>query len=89
MAEKPERHFESIESALEFLALLDDAISDAKSEVRKLSGHSPHDRRLDALRLAQFKLDQLSSHVAKSHRLMNDLRILRRLLFGERRSSSK
>jgi len=41
-------------------------------------------RRLDALQLAAYKLDRLASHVNTSHRLLNDLRTLRRLLLGER-----
>jgi hypothetical protein len=89
MPQQPERHFDSIESALEFLSLLEETIADAEKEVRQLTENSPRDRRQDAFRLALFKLNQLSSHVARSHRLVNDLRILRRLLFHERVSPAE
>jgi hypothetical protein len=42
------------------------------------------DRRVEALRVVQFKLDKLEQHLKTSSRLLNDLRTLRRLLFDER-----
>ena len=41
-------------------------------------------RRLEALQLVAYKLDQLARHTDGSRRILNDLRILRRLLLGER-----
>jgi hypothetical protein len=41
-------------------------------------------RRVEALNLALYKLSQLSIHMHKSRRVLNDLRTIRRLLFGER-----
>jgi hypothetical protein len=42
------------------------------------------ERRLEALQLVTYKLEQLSRHIDTSQRLLNDLRTLRRLLLGER-----
>jgi hypothetical protein len=41
-------------------------------------------RRLEALQLIAYKLDRLAWHVDGSRRLLNDLRMLKRLLLGER-----
>jgi DNA replication protein DnaC len=45
-----------------------------------------NERRSEALHLVNYKLDQLKSHLTTSARLLNDLRVLRRLLLGERQS---
>jgi hypothetical protein len=79
------RYFESIESTLEFLALLENTVGDAEREVAALleeKGHGATERRTEALRLAHQKFSQLSGHIDKSQRLVNDLGILRRLLFS-------
>jgi hypothetical protein len=79
--------FESIEGALEYLKLLHAAVlearQDVEGDVRIQAGIEPH-RRLEALRLVLYKLEQLEKHVKTSHRLLNDLRTLRRLLLEER-----
>ena len=79
--------FESIEGALEYVALLSEAIEKARTSVEADVTRARAEgvtRRLDALQLAAYKLDRLASHVNTSHRLLNDLRTLRRLLLGER-----
>jgi hypothetical protein len=81
------RPFESIESAHEFIVLLEESIQEAMSDVRnhlEEAGANQDRRRCDALRLALFKMNQLSTHMDKSRRVLNDLRTIRRLLFGER-----
>jgi hypothetical protein len=79
--------FDSIEGALEYTALLGEAIDKARTsveaDVTRARGEGAT-RWLDALQLAAYKLDRLASHVNTSHRLLNDLRTLRRLLLGER-----
>jgi hypothetical protein len=67
--------------------LLVEAIAEAKSEIAAdldANGHAQSERRVAALQLVQFKLDKLERHLQSSSRLLNDLRSLRRLLFGER-----
>jgi hypothetical protein len=79
--------FDSIEGALEYVEMLSEAIQKAKSGVGAEATRARAEgaaRRLDALQLAAYKLDRLASHVNTSHRLLNDLRTLRRLLLGER-----
>ncbi len=79
--------FESIESAHEFVALLEESIQEAAEDVR---GHlqeaeaSQDERQVRALNLALFKLTQLGTNMHKSRRALNDLRSIRRLLFTER-----
>lgn len=79
--------FESIESAHEFVALLEESIQEAAEDVR---GHlreaegAQDERQVRALNLALFKLTQLGTNMHKSRRALNDLRSIRRLLFTER-----
>lgn len=86
-----ENPFETIESAQHFLALLSEAVSEAKKEVesdlqRELEPEFA--RRVDALRLAVYKLEKLETHMNRSSRILNDLRTLRRLLFDERKGGT-
>jgi 8-oxo-dGTP pyrophosphatase MutT (NUDIX family) len=75
--------FDTIESAQEFLALLREAVEEAKltaaSDTTQTEG-----RNLDALRIVLYKLEKLEQHLKVSGRLLNDLRTLRRLLLEER-----
>jgi hypothetical protein len=62
---------------------VDDALCHIESDIRAaLAGGA--ERRVDALRLAAYKLSLLRSHFVASRRLLNDLRTLRRLLLQER-----
>ncbi len=86
-----ENPFETIESAHHFLALLSEAVNDAKREVESdLHRESEPDvtRRVDALRLAVYNLEKLEMHMNRSSRILNDLRTLRRLLFEERKGGN-
>jgi hypothetical protein len=79
--------FDTIESAQEFLALLREAVDDAKRNTDAdivAEGDLLPSRRLDALRLVVYKLEKLDQHMKVSCRLLNDLRSLRRLLLEER-----
>jgi len=82
-----ETPFDNIESAQEYLALLSQALEEAAANAEAdILGeeHSHTARRRDALRLVLYKLEKLEQHVKASHRLLNDLRTLRRLLLDER-----
>jgi hypothetical protein len=78
--------FDSVENAHQYIHLLVEAIADARAEVAAdvNAAATRPDRRLEALRVVQFKLDKLEQHLKTSSRLLNDLRTLRRLLFDER-----
>lgn len=83
--------FESIESAHDFIVLLEESIEEALAEVHddlKSAQHARDERRAHALHLAIYKMGLLNSHVNKSRRLLNDLRTIRRLLFAEREHES-
>ena len=85
MTENP---FDSIESAHEYVHLLGEALEEAHATIRQdigdATGTAGIDRRLDALRLVDYKLQQLRAHITAASRLLNDLRTLRRLLLSER-----
>jgi hypothetical protein len=82
-----ETPFESIESAHEYVRLL-------LAEVARVRGGLADDvaaaqrqdasRRLDALRIVDYKLVQLEQNLRSASRILVDLRVLRRLLMGER-----
>jgi hypothetical protein len=79
--------FDTIESAQDYIDLLLEAIEETRRDVSadiKLSAGPGSERRADALQLVALNLNQLESHIAKSRRILNDLRTLRRLLLEER-----
>lgn len=79
--------FETIESAQEYLKLLSGMVAESQAiveeDVRTHSGATAG-REVDALKLIVYKLDRLKDHLQRSHRILNDLRTLRRLLQNER-----
>ena len=84
----PETPFDGIGGALEYIHLLAEAIDEAQVSIREdiagLESAAGAERRLQAMRIVDYKLDQLRAHVGASGRILNDLRTLRRLLLGER-----
>jgi hypothetical protein len=82
MVETP---FDSIESAHEYVRLLacedDDVTKLIQKEIGDASAQGA-ERRVDTLRLVDYKLKQLGEHLGASRRILNDLQILRRLLLG-------
>ena len=84
MADTP---FDSIESAHEYVALLTQQVEEVTASLAEdleLATAQGAERHLDALRLVDLKLRQLADHLARSRRLLHDLRALRRLLTAER-----
>jgi len=83
---QPETPFDSVESAHEYLQLLLEALADGKKDIEADVAVAATNgaRRLQALRLVQYKLEKLEHHLQSSSRLLNDLRTLRRLLLEER-----
>ncbi len=77
--------FDTIESALEFLQLLQIESTKAQQEVASLMEQDQEvsPRREEAFRLVIYKLSQLNSHVESSQRVLSDLRALRTLLLKE------
>jgi len=78
--------FQSLESLSEPVTLLAATITKAKQELETNIAREElnSSRRLDALQVALYNLNKLDSNINRSRRLLNDLRTLRRLLFGER-----
>ncbi len=77
--------FDSVENAQAYIQLLIETLVEAKKEVADDAaavGTRP-ERRLEALRLVEYKLHRLEQHLRISGRMLNDLRRLRRLLLDE------
>ncbi len=83
MRDELARPFESIESALEFMVLLEAVISDASDEIRGKLDNAATERYTNGLNLALYKINQLSFHVQKSRRILNDLTLIRSVLVGD------
>jgi len=83
----PETPFDSIEGSHEYVAMLSEALAEARLEVEAevAAAESDHaDRRKQALLLVSYNLAKLHLHITSSRRILNDLRSLRRLLLAER-----
>ncbi len=90
VSKKSESPFENIEGAHEYTTLLLEVAREAKREVEVQIARVTDPqlaRRKEALLLVNYKLDKLSSHIAASRQILNDLRMLRRLLLDERKVS--
>lgn len=77
----------TIESTMEVLTLIQEGIAEALQDVRNDLDNATAEgqkRRVEALTLVLYKLDGLSRNMGSSHRILNDLRTLRRLLLNER-----
>jgi hypothetical protein len=84
---RPETPFDSLENAHEYVRLLAEAIAEARGDIESdiaKAVESKSERRLQALRLVQYKLEKLEQYLQSSSRTLNDLRSLRRLLLEER-----
>ena len=82
-----ETPFKSIESAHEFLKLLVETVNDTRRDVEldlQSGANDKLSRRVEALRLVAYKLEKLEHHVKASGRLLNDLRMLQRVLLEEK-----
>lgn len=82
-----ETPFDNIENSHQYVALLAEAIAEARLDVEAdlaLALAEGADRRRDGLQLVLYNLSKLESHMSASRRILNDLRTLRRLLLDER-----
>ena len=87
MSYTEETPFDTIEGSHEYVALLAEALAEARREIEEevaLAEREGADRRKQALLLVSYNLDKLNLHITSSRRILNDLRSLRRLLLTER-----
>lgn len=87
MSYQAETPFDSIEGSHEYVALLADALDEARRDVEAEVATAERDgaeRRKEALLLVSYNLAKLNLHITTSRRILNDLRSLRRLLLAER-----
>lgn len=88
-AEELNQPFDSIESAHDYMDILANTTLEVLCELKRDRDIALRDgelRRAQAIDLAIFKLKTLVCYVYKSRRMLNDLRILRRLILNERLS---
>jgi hypothetical protein len=84
-----ETPFDSIEGSHEYVALLAEALEEARRDVEAevaAADRDGADRRKQGLLLVSYNLAKLNLHITTSRRILNDLRSLRRLLLAERGS---
>jgi len=84
---QPETPFDNIEGSSEYVALLAEALEEARRDVEAevaAADRDGADRRKQALLLVSYNLAKLNLHITTSRRILNDLRSLRRLLLAER-----
>jgi hypothetical protein len=87
MSDQAETPFDNIEGSHEYVALLAEAVDEARREVEEdlaAAERDGADRRKQALLLVSYNLAKLNLHITTSRRILNDLRTLRRLLLAER-----
>lgn len=84
--------FDTIESAHQYMHLLDKVLEEVQStteeDLKRIARADVEGigRSADAIHLVSYKLEQLRHHVKAGSRILNDLRTMRRLLMGERRT---
>ena len=91
MSYDPETPFDSIEGSQEYVALLAEAIEEARKDVDAdiaVAVAEGAERRREALQLVGYNLAKLTLHITTSRRILNDLRTLRRLLLAERQGEA-
>ena len=89
MTYQPETPFDNIESAREYVNQLLAATREAQGEIESELARAEDSqlaRRQQALQLVKYKLNQLTSHIAASRRILNDLTKLRRLLLEAKKA---
>ena len=87
MSYQAETPFDSIEGSHEYVAMLAEALEEARRDVELEIATADRDsaeRRKQALLLVSYNLAKLNLHITTSRRILNDLRTLRRLLLAER-----
>ena len=90
--EQAETPFDSIEGSHEYVAMLAEALEEARRDVEAEVTTAERDgahRRKQALLLVSFNLSKLNLHITSSRRILNDLRTLKRLLLAEREGRVK
>ena len=88
MSYRRETPFDNIESAEQFVKMLIEAIKESRRDVDAeiaLAEANCSRRSKKALQLVSTNLAKLNQHMATSHRILNHLKTLRRLLLRERR----
>ncbi len=78
--------FDSIENAQEYLGLLAEAIREAVDAVQLEASTEPGKAvasRSAAVQVIHYNLQKLASHIKVSRRILNDLRMLRRVLHAQ------
>ena len=77
------RPIDTIESAQEYVTLLAEQVDEVRATIAddiSAAMLEEAQRRIEGLQLADYKLQQLNAHLNGAKRMLNDLRLLRRVL---------
>lgn len=83
MTTPPKDQFDSLESAQQYIALLSEVLEQTRTSIYEeleVAEEAGAARSIDALQLVAYKLERLRHHLDGSRRVLNDLRMLRRIL---------
>ena len=64
------------------MTVLQDIVSDVSEELNQKAADAVGERYADGLRLALYKMNQLSCHIERSRAILKDLGLIRRVLCG-------
>ena len=87
----PDSPFERIESAHEYVRLLVSQVEEVRRDIQTDIADAEREqatRRIDALQVVDYKLEQLEQYLGASSRILSDLRMLRRLLLADGETSA-
>src|SRR5262245_58171396 len=91
MSYRSETPFDSIENAQQYISVLAEVVAETMRGIDNeimLATDQMSYRRVQALRLVEYNLGKLERYLSATGRTLNDLRSLRRLIFGERSSTN-
>jgi len=75
--------FDSLERAYQYIGVLEDVLAQSRGDIHEeleLAENAGAARTIDALQLVAYKMERLREHLGNSRCVLNDLRMLRRVL---------
>ena len=86
MKRPAQKQFDSLEGAYQYIAALENVLEESRADIHEELEHAENvgaARRIDALQIVAYKLDRLRHHLDDSRCVLNDLRMLRRVLTAD------
>jgi hypothetical protein len=89
MQKEKSKAFNSIESALQFMLILEDVVCEASEELKQKANENRGAHHREGVYLALYKIGQLGSQVQKSRRILKELMVIRDVLMEYELAQSK